>query len=142
MTLQWTGDEVFAFLAREFPNALGRGMNYEIVSLEPEALDMRLQVDESHLRPGGTISGPTMMELVDCAIYVLLLAHHREEARLAVTTNLAISFLRKPKPGPLLARVRLIKHGRTLSVARTDILSEADDRLVASSEATYFMGGA
>jgi uncharacterized protein (TIGR00369 family) len=142
MTLQWTGDEVFAFLAREFPHALGRGMNYEIVSLEPEALDMRLRVDESHLRPGGTISGPTMMELVDCAIYVLLLAHHREEARLAVTTNLAISFLRKPKPGPLLARVRLIKHGRTLSVARTDILSEADDRLVASSEATYFMGGA
>lgn len=142
MTLQWTGDEVFAFLAREFPHAMGRGMNYEIVSLEPEALDMRLQVDESHLRPGGTISGPTMMELVDCAIYVLLLAHHREEARLAVTTNLAISFLRKPKPGPLLARVRLIKHGRTLSVARTDIVSEADDRLVASSEATYFMGGA
>jgi uncharacterized protein (TIGR00369 family) len=142
MTLKWTGEEVFAFLEREFPTALGRGMNYEIVSLQPEALDIRLRVDDSHLRPGGTISGPTMMELVDCAIYVLLLAHHQEEARLAVTTNLAISFLRKPKPGPLLAKVRLIKHGRTLSVARTDIVSETDGRLVASSEATYFMGGA
>ena len=142
MSLKWTGEEVFAFLEREFPTALGRGMNYEIVSLQPEALDIRLRVDASHLRPGGTISGPTMMELVDCAIYVLLLAHHQEEARLAVTTNLAISFLRKPKPGPLLAKVRLITHGRTLSVARTDILSEDDDRLVASSEATYFMGGA
>ena len=142
MTLKWTGEEVFAFLEREFPTALGRGMNYEIVSLQPEALNIRLRVDDSHLRPGGTISGPTMMELVDCAIYVLLLAHHQEEARLAVTTNLAISFLRKPKPGPLLAKVRLIKHGRTLSVARTDIVSETDGRLVASSEATYFMGGA
>lgn len=142
MTLKWTGEEVFAFLEREFPTALGRGMDYEIVSLQPEALDIRLRVDDSHLRPGGTISGPTMMELVDCAIYVLLLAHHQEEARLAVTTNLAISFLRKPKPGPLLAKVRLIKHGRTLSVARTDIVSETDGRLVASSEATYFMGGA
>lgn len=142
MTLKWTGEEVFAFLEREFPTALGRGMDYEIVLLQPEALDIRLRVDDSHLRPGGTISGPTMMELVDCAIYVLLLAHHQEEARLAVTTNLAISFLRKPKPGPLLAKVRLIKHGRTLSVARTDIVSEADGRLVASSEATYFMGGA
>lgn len=141
MTLKWTGEEVFAFLEREFPTALGRGMDYEIVSLQPEALDIRLRVDDSHLRPGGTISGPTMMELVDCAIYVLLLAHHQEEARLAVTTNLAISFLRKPKPGPLLAKVRLIKHGRTLSVARTDIVSETDGRLVASSEATYFMGG-
>jgi uncharacterized protein (TIGR00369 family) len=142
MTLQWTAEDVFDFLRREFPNALGRGMRYEVLSLEPEALDMRLDADESHLRPGGTISGPTMMELVDCAIYVLLLAHHKEQARLAVTTNLAISFLRKPKPGPLVAKVRLIKHGRTLSVARTDIVSEADGRLVASSEATYFMGGA
>lgn len=141
MTLQWTAEDVFDFLRREFPNALGRGMRYEVLALEPEALDMRLDADESHLRPGGTISGPTMMELVDCAIYVLLLAHHKEQARLAVTTNLAISFLRKPKPGPLVAKVRLIKHGRTLSVARTDIVSEADGRLVASSEATYFMGG-
>ena len=142
MTLQWTAEDVFDFLRREFPNALGRGMRYEVLALEPEALDMRLDADESHLRPGGTISGPTMMELVDCAIYVLLLAHHKEQARLAVTTNLAISFLRKPKPGPLVAKVRLIKHGRTLSVARTDIVSEADGRLVASSEATYFMGRA
>ncbi len=141
MELQWTADDVFAFLRREFPQALGRGMQYEVLALEPEALDMRLEVDDSHLRPGGTISGPTMMELVDCAIYVLLLAHHMEEARLAVTTNLAISFLRKPQPGPLVAKVRLIKHGRTLSVARTDIVSETDGRLVASSEATYFMGG-
>jgi uncharacterized protein (TIGR00369 family) len=141
MALQWTAEDVFAFLRREFPQALGRGMQYEVIALEPEALDMRLEADESHLRPGGTISGPTMMELVDCAIYVLLLAHHKEEARLAVTTNLAISFLRKPKPGPIVAKVRLIKHGRTLSVARTDIVSEADGRLVASSEATYFMGG-
>ncbi|MDX1717965.1 MAG: PaaI family thioesterase [Anderseniella sp.] len=142
MALKWSGDEVFAFLEREFPQALHRGLDYEVVSLEPDALDLRASADDRHLRPGGTISGPTMMELVDCAIYVLLLAHHREEARLAVTTNLAISFLRKPKPGPLVAKVRLIKHGRTLTVARTDIISEADGKQVASSEATYFMGGA
>ena len=141
MALQWTAEDVFAFLREEFPQALSRGMQYQVIALEPEALDMRLEVDDSHLRPGGTISGPTMMELVDCAIYVLLLAHHKEEARLAVTTNLSISFLRKPQPGALVAKVRLIKHGRTLSVARTDIVSEADGRLVASSEATYFMDG-
>jgi acyl-coenzyme A thioesterase PaaI-like protein len=99
MELKWTADEVFGFLETEFPHALQRGLDYEVVSLAPEALDLRATADERHLRPGGTISGPTMMELVDCAIYVLLLAHHREEARLAVTTNLAISFLRKPKPG-------------------------------------------
>ena len=142
MSLKWTAAEVFAFIEREFPHALGRGMHYEVLELEPEALDIRLCAGEQHLRPGGTTSGPTMMELVDFAIYFLLLAHHREQARLAVTTNLSISFLRKPKPGPLLAKVRLIKHGRTLSVAQTQIFSEAGTRLVANSEATYFMGGA
>lgn len=142
MELKWTADEVFDFLRVEFPQALRAGMDYEVTSLRPEALDIRLKFGEAQLRPGGTVSGPTMMEMVDFSIYVLLLAHHQHEARLAVTTNLAISFLRKPKPGALIARVRLIKHGRTLSVARTDIVSETDGRLVASSEATYFMGGA
>lgn len=142
MQLQWTEEQVFAFLREEFPQALNTGKTYTVVTLEPEALDLRLEVDHNHLRPGGTVSGPTMMEMVDFGIYVLLLAHHMHEARLAVTTNLAISFLRKPEPGPLLAKIRLIKHGRILSVARTDILSEANGKLVASSEATYFMGGA
>ena len=142
MSLKWTAPEVFAFLEEEFPQSLGRGMKYEVLDLAPEALDIRLEAGEQHLRPGGTISGPTMMELVDFNIYVLLLAHHQEQARLAVTTNLSISFLRKPKPGPLVAKVRLIKHGRTLTVARTEIHSQAGGQLVASSEATYFMGGA
>ncbi len=142
MSLKWTAAEVFAFLKREFPQALRPGMTYQVLELAPEELSIRLEVGEQHLRPGGTISGPAMMELVDCAVYVLLLAHHREQARLAVTTNLSISFLRKPKPGALVAKVCLIKHGRTLSVARTEIFSETDGRLVANSEATYFMGGA
>ena len=39
-----------------------------------------------------------------------------------------------------MAQIRLIKHGRTLTVGRVDIVSETDGKLVASSEATYFMG--
>jgi uncharacterized protein (TIGR00369 family) len=139
MTLKWSAEQVFEFLRAEFPQALREDVEYTVVRLEPEQADVRLNAGRGQLRPGGTVSGPAMMELVDFAIYVLLLAHHKQSARLAVTTNLTISFLRKPKPGPILAKVRLIKHGRTLSVARVDILSEADDRLVASSEATYFM---
>ena len=140
MTLKWSADEVFDYLRKEFPQALRTGVDYEVVKLEPGEAHIRLMAGEQQLRPGGTISGPAMMELVDFAIYVLLLAHHKEAARLAVTTNLAISFLRKPQPGAIVAQIRLIKHGRTLSVARVDIVSEGDGKLVASSEATYFMG--
>jgi uncharacterized protein (TIGR00369 family) len=142
MKLKWTADEIYEFLQAEFPQAFRPDVKHEIVRLVPSQADVRLLAGEAQLRPGGTVSGPAMMELVDFAVYVLLLAHHKEQARLAVTTNLTISFLRKPQPGPIVARVRLIKHGRTLSVARVDIVSEIDGKLAASSEATYFMGGA
>ena len=141
MALKWSAEQVFGFLQEEFPQAMRDGVNYEIVKLQPGVAHIRLLAGEQQTRPGGTVSGPAMMEMVDFSIYVLLLAHHKEEARLAVTTNLTISFLRKPQPGPLLAQVRLIKHGRTLTVARIDIISEVNGKLVASSEATYFMGG-
>lgn len=140
MTLKWSAEQVFEFLRAEFPQALRDGVDYEVVRLEPGEAHIRLQAGEQQLRPGGTVSGPAMMEMVDFSIYVLLLAHHKEAARLAVTTNLAISFLRKPQAGPIVAQIRLIKHGRTLTVARVDIVSETDGKLVASSEATYFMG--
>jgi uncharacterized protein (TIGR00369 family) len=140
MALKWSAEEVFGFVKAEFPQALRDGVNYEVIKLEPEEAHIRLLAGEQQLRPGGTVSGPAMMEMVDFSIYVLLLAHHKEAARLAVTTNLTISFLRKPQPGPIVAQIRLIKHGRTLTVARVDIISEADGKLVASSEATYFMG--
>jgi len=141
MALKWSAEQVFSFLREEFPQALRDGVNYEVVTLQPGEAHIRLLAGEQQLRPGGTVSGPAMMEMVDFSIYVLLLAHHKEAARLAVTTNLTISFLRKPQPGPIVAQIKLIKHGRTLTVARVDIISETDAKLVASSEVTYFMGG-
>ncbi len=138
--LKWSQEQVFEFLRKEFPQALREGVDYQVLKLEPRELHLQLVAGDAQLRPGGTVSGPAMMELVDLAIYILLLAHHKEHAKLAVTTNFAISFLRKPSAGAIVARVTLIKHGRTLSVARTDIVSTQDGKLVASSEATYFMG--
>ena len=57
-------------------------------------------IDEEHLRPGGTISGPTMMELADFAMYVAVFSAVGPQP-LAVTTNLNINFLRKPAQPPI-----------------------------------------
>ena len=70
---------------------------------------------ERHLRPGGTVSGPAMMALADLALYVAMLAQIGPVA-LAVTTNLAFNFLRKPEPRGLVAECRLLKLGRRLAV--------------------------
>jgi uncharacterized protein (TIGR00369 family) len=140
--LKWSWDEVAAFLEREFPQAFQDGDAYMVEKLELERVSVRLAVSERNLRPGGTVSGPAMMKLVDFAVYVLLLAHHGAAARLVVTSNLSISFLRKPGVGDIRCDVELVKHGRTLSVADCRLSTVGDQRLVAHAEATYFMGGA
>lgn len=139
-SLKWSIRDVLGFLEREFPQAFQDGDAYTVERLEPGRAHVRLVATERNLRPGGTVSGPAMMKLVDFSVYALLLAHHGTEARLAVTSNLSISFLRKPGPGDIVCEVELVKHGRTLSVADCRLRS-GDGRLVAHAEATYYMGG-
>ena len=84
---------------------------------------VRLPYQEGHLRPGGTISGPSMMTLADYGMYVAVLsAVGRVE--LAVTTNLNINFLRKPGPGDILGDCRLLKLGKRLAYGEVLIYSE------------------
>lgn len=100
-------------------------------------ITMRLRVSEKHLRPGGTISGPTTFALADVAAYLVTLAAIGPAA-LAVTTNCSIDFMRKPAAGvSLVAKARLLKLGKQLSVSDVLIFSEGDDRPVARASLTY-----
>lgn len=94
-----------------------------------------LRARKEHLRPGNTVSGPTMMMLADTVAYVAILAAVGLEA-LAVTTSLSIDFLRKPPAGSeLRASADIVKLGRGLVVTRVEI--SADETLVATSSVTY-----
>ena len=97
---------------------------------------VRKHFDPQSLRPGGTVSGPTMMALADFTIYVAILATIGW-VPLAVTTNLTINFLKKPAARDLLAEARLIKLGKRLAVGEIGIRSEGEDELVAHATATY-----
>ncbi len=128
--------EVRAFIDREFPQIHEGGRAYEIEAAEPHAARVRLAVADRHLRPGGTVSGPTMMALADLAAYVAILAS-LGPVTLAATTSFNINFLRRPKPGALVADCRLIKLGRRLAVAEAEIRSEGDSDLIAHAVLTY-----
>jgi len=57
---------------------------------------------------------------------------------LAVTTNLNINFMRRPRPGLLLAHARLLKLGRALAVGDVMIYSaEAPEVALAHATCTY-----
>lgn len=138
--LVWQAPQVFSFIKDEFPQVFSGGQQYAITALEPNKLSMSLTAGENQLRPGGTVSGPAQMEMADFAVYCLLLAHHAQDARLSVTTNLTCSFLRKPESGHLYCDVKMLKHGRTLSVASATLHQGDETRPVASMELTYYTG--
>ena len=127
--------ELEAFLVREFPQTFGSG-DTTIESADCESCLLRQRYSDRMLRPGGTISGPTLMGLADCAMYVVLLSAIGPVG-LAVTTNLNINFLRKPAPRDLLAEARLIKLGKRLAVGEVGIRSDGSDDLVAHVTSTY-----
>lgn len=107
-----------------------------IESLDGDTLVMDQSVDTRHSRPGGTLSGPTMMALADNAAWLIILAHIGP-VLLAVTTSLHIDFLRKPSLSDLMARARLIKLGQRLAVVDVELFSRGEADLVAKASVTY-----
>ncbi len=126
-------NDLRTFMKREFPQL---GDAFEITAINDGSASMRLYADEQHLRPGGTISGPSLFALADVTAYVAILAHIGPVA-LAVTTNLSINFLRKPSPGTVDAVARLLKLGKRLAVLDISLTDGANGELVAHATATY-----
>lgn len=123
-----------AFLVQEFPQVPD---DFRVESLTDDGLIVRLRVNDSHLRPGGTVSGPSMFALCDVGVYLAILSRVGIES-LAVTTSCSMDFMRRPKSGTdLLAEVRVLKLGRVLAVADVLIRSEGDGAPVARASMTY-----
>lgn len=128
-----TQAELTAFLQAEFPQT-----RCTIEELDEDgSVVVAHPVGVAELRPGGTVSGPVMMTLADVALYVAILAQIGI-VPLAVTTNLSINFLRKPRADRrVVARCRLLKLGKTLAVGEVYVYSDGEDEPVAHATGTY-----
>ena len=134
MGLKMTIEELNTFLGQEFPQVQG---DYLIEDLAEMQIRVRMNVADRHLRPGGTISGPSIFSLADVTVYLSILAMIGPKA-LAVTTNCSIDFMRKPAAGvDLIAECRLLKLGRVLAVGEVLIFSEGGKSPVARASLTY-----
>jgi uncharacterized protein (TIGR00369 family) len=128
--------ELEAFLHAEFPQAFRDG-DIAIESADGETSLLRQRYSERMLRPGGTVSGPTLMALADFAMYVVLLSRIGPVG-LAVTANLNINFLRRGRPGQdVLAAARLLKLGKRLAVGEVTLLSGTSPDPIAHVTSTY-----
>jgi uncharacterized protein (TIGR00369 family) len=132
--LVMNAQEIMDYWVELFPQIAS---DFVIEDLSDTTLRMRLRTDERHLRPGGTVSGPSMFALADCAVYAMVLARVGRKA-LAVTTSCSFDFMRKPAAGAdIIAECRLLKLGRSLAVCDVLVFSEGAEAPVARSTMTY-----
>ena len=135
MKLQFSISELSSYLDEVFPQVVN---SYRIVDLQQGYARVIQNITQENLRPGGTVSGPTIFSLVDIGMYILLLAHIGKEP-LAVTTNCSIDFLKKPTMDEeLFADCNLLKLGKTLVVGEVLVKSSGKEALLARSSITYY----
>ncbi len=127
-----TTAEVAEFIRREFPQA-----RVVIDAVGDRSATVSQQVEEADLRPGGTVSGPTLMALADVALYAAVLGENGI-VPLAVTTSLTINFLRRPDADRrVIAVCRLMKVGKSLAMGEVSLYSEGLEEPVAHAVGTY-----
>lgn len=127
-----TADELNQFLSGAFPTPRG----YRVDALTDRGARLVMPIGDDHQRPGGTVSGPTMMGLADGAAWLATLSRIGI-VPLAVTSNLSIQFLHKPALVDLVADAELLRLGARSSVTEVRISSGVDGPLVAIASVGY-----
>jgi uncharacterized protein (TIGR00369 family) len=130
---KFTAEEANTFLEAAFK---GRGRQNQVILMEPGRAIMRLEADETHLRPGGYISGPTQMSLADSVAYMVIMTQTGLEP-MTVTSNLNINFLRPCIGAVVVAEGRMMKMGQALAVIDVDIRIEGADKPSSHAIVTY-----
>lgn len=134
MPLKMTAEELQAFVGEVFPQVKD---DFVIEELADMRVKVRMRIGEQHLRPGGTVSGPSMFALADVSVYLAIMAMIGPKA-LAVTTNSSLDFMRKPASGvDLIGECRLLKLGKVLAVGDVLLFSEGMAQPVARASMTY-----
>ena len=133
-SLKMSAAEIMQLLAETLPQ---QAQNFIIDELTEDALTVRHKIDDRQLRPGNTISGPTMFSLADISLYILTISRIGPVS-LAVTINCSMDFMRKPEAeSDLIAKTRLLKLGKSLCVGDVLIFSEGKNEPVARASMTY-----
>jgi uncharacterized protein (TIGR00369 family) len=133
--LRLSPDELVAFLNEVFPVEARPNLG-ELVSVAPGHVRTTLQPTSSVIRPGGIVSGPALMGVIDFAAYAVVLAHIGP-AEMAVTNTLSVSFLRPCRIDPIFADAHLLKLGRRFATIDTRVWQSTEDHLVAQATVGY-----
>lgn len=126
--------ELQQHLASHFPRAMQK---FQLENIASDSTTLKRHIQEEDLRPGATVSGPTLMQIADFAAYVGIIAD-QGVIESAFTTNLNINFLRRARADrAIIVQTKILKAGKNLATAEMSMYSEGDEMLVAHAVATF-----
>ncbi|QJE74795.1 PaaI family thioesterase [Aerophototrophica crusticola] len=129
-----TAAEFETIMLEGLPQAKAMGVRVDV--LEHGFCRARLPVTDFMIRPGGTISGPTLFAMADLALYGAVLSIIGA-VPLAVTSQMSINFLRKPGLVDLIAESRILRAGKRLAFGDVTLYSDGDAEPVAHASGSY-----
>ena len=125
-------NELNCFLVNEFPQC-----HCSVISSDELTAHVRYEISEQDLRPGGSVSGPTLMKVADVALYIGVLSN-KGLIPLALTTNFSINFFKKPNADKaIIGECQLLKVGKNLVVGQVLLFSEGEPAMLAHATGTY-----
>jgi len=125
--------DITEFLNEVFPGAME---SFVIEDVQAMSARVRMPFSQYRLRPGGTISGPSLMTLADTGVWIALRAMIGREP-LSVTSHLSIDFLRKPEQRDLIGFATIHKIGKKLAVGDVLMYSEGEEAPCGRASVTY-----
>lgn len=134
-----SAEAIDRLIDHHFPEIHFGGKTLFVEAITAKGATVRLKNHARNLRPGGTVSGPAMFSLADLSVYAAVLGRIGEAGLQAVTTNMALNFLRRPEPGDIVAEAELLAVGKRLIVAEVRLIAASSGVLVAIATATYAM---
>ena len=109
---------------------------YQIIDIKNCYSEVKLLSNKNNLRPGNTISGPSMFKLADISFYVAVIGSIKLNEK-SVAINVSINFLNRPSLSNLIGISKIKKLGKRLVVGDVEILSEDKKVIFAHGLFTY-----
>ena len=97
---------------------------------------IRIPFQDKNLRPGGSVSGPVLMAAGDTAMYAAILGTVGEVV-MAVTSNLNINFLQRPKDVDLIAEGSILKLGKRMAFCEVSVRGADSEDIFAHVTGSY-----
>ena len=113
---------------------------FRCLEVSPTHVIAEQKIDQGGLRPGGFVPGPVQFSLADLTLWYLASAAVDRIEPMALTSDLAIRFLRPGQGEMLYARGDLEKAGRLMIVGTVKIwVDDREDKPISVAQGTYVL---